>query len=56
MSFTVAMARLGCQTIDLNDLLERISQEILDKEVIEGDDLKTLLAESVLPAEAQLVA
>jgi cell division protease FtsH len=38
------------------DLLERISQEILDKEVIEGDELKTLLAESVLPADAQLVA
>jgi cell division protease FtsH len=38
------------------DLLERISQEILDKEVIEGDELKTLLAESVLPAEAQLAA
>jgi len=38
------------------DLLERISQEILDKEVIEGDELKTLLAESVLPEEAQLAA
>jgi cell division protease FtsH len=38
------------------DLLERISQEILDKEVIEGDELKGLLAESVLPAEAQLAA
>jgi cell division protease FtsH len=36
------------------DLLERISQEILDKEVIEGDELRTLLAESVLPAEAEL--
>jgi len=35
------------------DLLERISQEILDKEVIEGDELKTLLAESVMPEEAR---
>jgi cell division protease FtsH len=38
------------------DLLERISQEILDKEVIEGDELKGLLAESVLPEEARLAA
>jgi cell division protease FtsH len=38
------------------DLLERISQEILDKEVIEGDELKTLLAESVMPEEAMLAA
>ena len=42
------MARLGCQTNDLNDLPERISQEILDKEVIEGEELKTLLAVSEL--------
>jgi cell division protease FtsH len=38
------------------DLLERISQEILDKEVIEGDDLKTLLSESVMPEEARALA
>jgi len=38
------------------DLLERISQEILDKEVIEGDELKGLLAESVMPEEARLAA
>ncbi len=30
-------------------LLESISQKILEKEVIEGDDLKGLLAETVLP-------
>jgi cell division protease FtsH len=38
------------------DLLERISQEILSKEVIEGDELKGLLAESVMPEEARLAA
>jgi cell division protease FtsH len=37
-------------------LLETISQEILDKEVIEGDDLKVLLAQSVLPEEAVVVS
>ncbi|MEB3307145.1 MAG: ATP-dependent zinc metalloprotease FtsH [Cyanobacteriota bacterium] len=37
-------------------LLERISQEILAKEVIEGDELKGLLAESVLPEEAAALA
>ena len=85
VSFTVAMARLGGQTIDLNPqvsqvgrgepvadtarvpsryvdalailrhnrgLLESISQQILEKEVIEGDDLKTLLASSVMPEPA----
>jgi len=31
-------------------LLESISQKILQEEVIEGDDLKTLLAESKMPA------
>ena len=31
-------------------LLEDISQKILKEEVIEGDDLKTLLAESKMPA------
>ena len=31
-------------------LLESISQKILKEEVIEGDDLKTLLAESKMPA------
>ena len=31
-------------------LLESISQKILEEEVIEGDDLKTLLAESKMPA------
>ena len=32
-------------------LLENISQEILEKEVIEGDELKNMLAESTLPQE-----
>jgi len=31
-------------------LLESISQKILKEEVIEGEDLKTLLAESKMPA------
>ena len=31
-------------------LLESISQKILQEEVIEGEDLKTLLAESKMPA------
>jgi cell division protease FtsH len=31
------------------ELLESISQKILEKEVIEGDDLKELLASSVMP-------
>ena len=31
------------------DLLETISQQILEKEVIEGDDLKGLLASSEMP-------
>ncbi|MEB3266424.1 MAG: cell division protein FtsH, partial [Cyanobacteriota bacterium] len=34
------------------DLLESIAQQILDKEVIEGDDLKQLLAQSSLPQPA----
>ena len=34
------------------ELLESISQEILEKEVIEGDELKNLLATSVMPPEA----
>jgi cell division protease FtsH len=38
------------------DLLERIAQEILSKEVIEGDELKGLLAESVMPDEARALA
>ncbi|MFM1811068.1 MAG: ATP-dependent zinc metalloprotease FtsH 4 [Cyanobacteriota bacterium] len=38
------------------DLLERIAQQILDKEVIEGDELKGLLAESVMPEEARALA
>ena len=33
-------------------LLESISQQILEKEVIEGDDLKSLLASSVMPEPA----
>ena len=37
-------------------LLESISQQILEKEVIEGDDLKNLLASSVMPQEAQALA
>jgi cell division protease FtsH len=35
-------------------LLEDIASKILDKEVIEGDDLKDLLASSTLPSEAVL--
>jgi cell division protease FtsH len=38
------------------ELLDSISQKILDKEVIEGDELKDLLASSTLPAEAALQA
>ena len=38
------------------DLLESISQQILEKEVIEGDDLKNLLASSVMPEEAVAIA
>ncbi len=38
------------------ELLESISQKILEKEVIEGDELKELLASSVMPQEAQLAA
>jgi cell division protease FtsH len=38
------------------DLLETISQQILEKEVIEGEDLRSLLASSVLPEEAVLAA
>jgi cell division protease FtsH len=36
--------------------MESISQQILEKEVIEGDNLKELLASSVLPEEARLAA
>jgi cell division protease FtsH len=36
------------------DLLEAISHKILEKEVIEGDELKDLLASSTLPSEAVL--
>ncbi len=35
-------------------LLETISQQILEKEVIEGEDLRGLLASSVMPEEAAL--
>ncbi|MCP9881338.1 ATP-dependent zinc metalloprotease FtsH [Cyanobium sp. Alchichica 3B3-8F6] len=38
------------------DLMESISQQILEKEVIEGDNLKELLASSVLPEEAGVTA
>ena len=38
------------------ELMESISQQILEKEVIEGDNLKELLASSVLPEEARLAA
>ena len=38
------------------ELLETISQQILEKEVIEGDDLKSLLASSVMPQEAEAIA
>jgi len=33
------------------DLLENIAQRILEKEVIEGDELKELLASSSLPLD-----
>jgi ATP-dependent Zn protease len=36
------------------ELLDSISHKILEKEVIEGDELKDLLASSILPAEANL--
>ena len=39
-----------------SDLLESISKKILEKEVIEGDELKDLLASSVLPQDAVLSA
>ena len=35
-------------------LLESISQKILKEEVIEGEDLKTLLEESKMPAQQNL--
>ena len=38
------------------ELMESISQQILEKEVIEGDNLKELLGSSVLPEEARLAA
>jgi cell division protease FtsH len=38
------------------ELLDSISQRILEKEVIEGDELKDLLASSTLPAETALQA
>ncbi|MFZ9749928.1 MAG: ATP-dependent metallopeptidase FtsH/Yme1/Tma family protein, partial [Vulcanococcus sp.] len=38
------------------ELMESISQQILEKEVIEGDDLKNLLSSSVMPEEAQAIA
>jgi cell division protease FtsH len=38
------------------ELLESISKEILEKEVIEGDELKNLLATSVMPGEAVVAA
>jgi cell division protease FtsH len=38
------------------ELLESISQQILEKEVIEGDNLKELLASSVLPEQVQVAA
>ena len=38
------------------ELMESISQQILEKEVIEGDDLKDLLASSVMPEDAQAIA
>jgi len=35
------------------DLMESISQQILEKEVIEGDNLKELLASSLMPDQSQ---
>ncbi len=37
-------------------LLETISQKILEKEVIEGDDLREMLSASVMPAEQSVAA
>ena len=37
-------------------LLETISQKILEKEVIEGDDLKEMLSASVMPADQSVAA
>ncbi len=37
-------------------LLETISQKILEKEVIEGDDLKEMLSASVMPDESSVAA
>ena len=37
-------------------LLESIAQQILEKEVIEGDNLRDLLGESVMPDEARALA
>jgi len=34
------------------ELLEKIAQRILEKEVIEGDELKEFLASSTLPLDA----
>ena len=38
------------------ELLESISQKILEKEVIEGDELKELLSSSVMPQDAVVAA
>jgi cell division protease FtsH len=37
-------------------LLETISQKILEKEVIEGDDLREMLSASVMPDEHSVAA
>ena len=37
-------------------LLETISQKILEKEVIEGDDLREMLSASVMPADQSVAA
>jgi ATP-dependent Zn protease len=36
------------------ELLNSISEKILEKEVIEGDELKDLLASSLMPPDAAL--
>ena len=38
------------------ELLESISQKILESEVIEGDELRDLLSSSVMPEDARALA
>ena len=49
-SLGIARIKIPSGEITNLPLLESISQKILQEEVIEGEDLKTLLAESKMPA------